>query len=175
MLDNWLNLADIPAEGREFSFETEEKWQSFAASFDLQFQIITPLALQLAIYPQKKGFWLKGVIQGKVEFPCDRCLEAALIAIEESFEIFEEKEPEEVEGMGESLLRFVDDHYELNVFQLIWEQFLLALPEKKLCQENCQGLCPKCGANLNLSPCSCDLEQGDPRLQIFRQIKIKSK
>ncbi|KUJ96115.1 MAG: hypothetical protein PWR24_1237 [Desulfonauticus sp.] len=175
MLEGWLSLKDVPAEGREFSFETNENWQEFIAEFNLKFKILIPLKLDLTVLPQKKGFWLKGVIQGKVEFACDRCLEPAIISFKEYFEFFEEKEPAEPENMGESLLRFIDSHYELNIFQLIWEQFLLSLPDKKLCQEECKGLCPKCGTNLNLASCNCEKTTGDPRLSIFRQLKLKSK
>ncbi len=175
MVEGWLKLTNIPAEGREFSFETTPEWIKFVSKFHLEFKLKSPLVMVLTIFPQKKGFLIQGTLQGYALFPCDRCLEPAKIEIKSSFDFFEEFEPQEIELLGERLLRYVDDHFELNVFQVLWEQFLLALPEKKLCQKNCKGLCPKCGQNLNQGECSCEQDNGDPRLSIFRQLKINSK
>ena len=36
------------------------------------------------------------------------------------------------------------------------EQVLLSLPSRTLCKEDCKGLCPRCGQNLNLAPCNCN-------------------
>ena len=45
----------------------------------------------------------------------------------------------------------------------IREQVLLALPGRTLCREDCQGLCPHCGANRNSTPCQCEESHTDPR------------
>jgi uncharacterized protein len=52
---------------------------------------------------------------------------------------------------------------------------LLALPMKKLCSENCKGLCPKCGKNLNDGPCECRDEKIDPRWEPLQKLKTKNK
>ena len=41
---------------------------------------------------------------------------------------------------------------------------------KRLCDENCKGLCERCGANLNKAPCSCVTEKIDPRLAVLKQL-----
>ena len=43
------------------------------------------------------------------------------------------------------------------------EQVLLSLPAKTLCREDCKGLCPRCGRDLNSEPCACDTAPADPR------------
>ena len=55
-----------------------------------------------------------------------------------------------------------DDQIDLN--ELLREQFYLALPMKPLCREDCAGLCPQCGTNLNTGTCQCTTEWEDPRL-----------
>ena len=50
------------------------------------------------------------------------------------------------------------------------EELLLVLPAKTLCREDCRGLCPKCGKNLNLGDCDCEKSQGDPRLAILKTL-----
>jgi uncharacterized protein len=39
-----------------------------------------------------------------------------------------------------------------------------------LCREDCKGICPQCGKNLNLGPCDCKVENVDPRLEILKQL-----
>ncbi len=64
------------------------------------------------------------------------------------------------------------DGEEVDVSPLIREQLLLALPTRPLCQEGCRGLCPQCGANLNLNSCDCSAAKFDPRLEALRSLKI---
>ncbi len=59
----------------------------------------------------------------------------------------------------------------MDLSPLIREQVLLALPTRPLCQEDCRGLCPHCGINLNRSACGCRVETVDPRLEALRSLK----
>jgi len=47
--------------------------------------------------------------------------------------------------------------------ELVREQILLALPSRRLCREECKGLCPTCGADLNAGRCACEQREVDPR------------
>ena len=62
-----------------------------------------------------------------------------------------------------------DDQIDLN--EVLREQFYLALPMKPLCREDCAGLCPKCGTNRNTGTCSCATGFEDPRLAPLRGLK----
>ncbi|HYU46996.1 MAG TPA: DUF177 domain-containing protein, partial [Terriglobales bacterium] len=53
------------------------------------------------------------------------------------------------------------------------EQVLLALPLKMVCREDCKGLCPHCGKNLNESQCSCAERLDDPRWAALKEIRDK--
>ena len=53
---------------------------------------------------------------------------------------------------------------QIDLSQLMDEQFYLALPMKPLCREHCKGLCPSCGTNLNEAACDCQVRWEDPRL-----------
>ncbi len=77
----------------------------------------------------------------------------------------EERELEE-EDLAVSFYR--DDKIDLN--QMIWEQVYLALPMKPLCKDDCRGLCPQCGTNLNLSQCNCERDFVDPRLAALKSL-----
>lgn len=55
-----------------------------------------------------------------------------------------------------------------NVDELIREDVLLSLPAKILCREDCKGICPMCGCNLNEKQCDCKMPV-DPRLEALKQ------
>ena len=60
----------------------------------------------------------------------------------------------------------------IDLGQLMMEQFQLALPMKPLCREDCKGLCPNCGMNLNTGTCDCNVKWEDPRLAALKAIKL---
>ncbi|MDR2503813.1 MAG: DUF177 domain-containing protein [Deltaproteobacteria bacterium] len=61
---------------------------------------------------------------------------------------------------------------EINPGHLAWEEFAQSLPQLPLCREDCAGLCPGCGHNLNHGPCACAREEDDPRLEKLRGLKL---
>lgn len=194
MHELWLPLKDIPAEGREFSFSDQAIWQEPCEEFRLNCSVREPLQAVLQVLPQKDGFLLRGRISGEVALSCDRCAEDAVVTVDQRFDEFEvlseeqeaapprqQKngkkggESQEEQGPEEEdspLLRHEKAGVELNVGALFWEQFLLALPVKPLCHEACQGLCDKCGQNLNLGDCGCPEDEGDPRMSPLRNMRL---
>ncbi|EFL52907.1 protein of unknown function DUF177 [Solidesulfovibrio fructosivorans JJ]] len=175
MSELWLDITDIPATGREFSFSDQAIWTGPIAEFDLPHRLDAPgtgLAATFSVLPQTRGALVRGRLSGKVVSPCDRCAEDTMLDIAIDFEQFEELPAEGEESLEPGLVRRRGKVLELDVASLLWEQFLLAMPVKPLCDENCPGLCPRCGASLKDGPCSCSTEEGDPRLAVLRQLKV---
>lgn len=102
--------------------------------------------------------------------PCDRCLEDVrhTLNIKMNKEIdMNESDEKRIESMDE--LCFIKDS-ELDVERLIYNEILVHLPMKVLCNENCKGICNRCGANLNSQTCDCDTTELDPRMSKIRDI-----
>ena len=59
----------------------------------------------------------------------------------------------------------------LDLQPLVRDALLLELPLAPLCREDCKGLCPNCGADLNDGPCSCDRTLADPRWAALEPLK----
>lgn len=57
--------------------------------------------------------------------------------------------------------------------QLFIEELMMEFPTRELCDENCKGLCPKCGKNLNDGDCGCVKKEIDPRLAILQKLLEK--
>ena len=96
--------------------------------------------------------------------PCDRCLNDVKVELELAPERYVvpvsdlDPEDEEIDDLS-----FMED-YQLNVETLLYNEIMENWPAKILCREDCKGLCPVCGRNLNEGECGCDRFVPDPRL-----------
>ncbi|HPT85185.1 MAG TPA: DUF177 domain-containing protein [Bacillota bacterium] len=73
----------------------------------------------------------------------------------------------QVEGAEDADDYLILEGEALDLAPLATEEVYLGLPMRELCSEDCRGLCPKCGKNLNEGPCSCPEREPDPRLAIL--------
>lgn len=62
------------------------------------------------------------------------------------------------------------DNYQLPLDELVEEDLILDQPSKRLCKEDCRGLCPTCGKDQNVGPCGCAQKTVDPRLAALQQL-----
>jgi uncharacterized protein len=133
------------------------------------YRIVAPVHLDFELHKDKDKFRLVGKAQTELELLCSRCLEPFRMPVDSSFDLRflpatemaadDEREVQE-EDLETSYYR--DDQIDLN--ELLREQFYLALPMKPLCREDCKGLCAQCGTNLNTGTCACAARWEDPRL-----------
>ena len=116
--------------------------------------------------------YIRTQLQTKVDLTCDRCLEAFQQQLSELVEI--------ILTMNKSLMDGdVDDMYlidptttEVDVKESVRQAMLTALPVKRLCKEECRGLCPACGINRNNDQCACKIEKIDPRWEALKKLKF---
>ena len=111
---------------------------------------------------------VKGKVKGAVEVECDRCLQELELPIDPEFDLEYVTEGEynrlhAAELLEEDLNLSVFDGEVIDIDEIVREQALLAVPSQVLCNENCKGLCEKCGANRNLVDCGCETKAMDPR------------
>lgn len=111
---------------------------------------------------------LRAAYQGDFEILCARCVEPVPLPLSGEFDLL--FRPEDVDANpGERAI--TPDETEIGYYQesglsledVVREQVLLSLPGRTLCKEDCKGLCPRCGQNLNLATCSCGDAPADPR------------
>jgi uncharacterized protein len=129
-----------------------------------------PMTVHLAgeVRPHGDVLSINGRCDAEGPLTCSRCLEPVPWTVAEDYS-FEYRMPasaplEAESGLEEDDLDVAFLHgEELDLVELAAEQVLLAMPMRILCQENCAGLCPRCGANLNqIDDCGCKPEV-DPR------------
>ena len=161
----------------ETAFARQYEPSAFADQ-DEDYRVVSPVALAFTIHKDHDRFRLVGTLAATLELRCSRCLEPFALPVNAAFDLRYHPEGKaapdaDVEDgeLGEddaSATYYRDD--EIDLGDLIREQFYLALPMKPLCRDDCKGLCPHCGTNLNTSTCQCRTEWEDPRLAGLRAL-----
>ena len=168
-----LNLAKIRTALERF--EKTYAPQAVAAEGDI-FAIVAPADLAFDIHKDKDLFRLAGRVITTLELSCSRCLEPFTLPVDAVFDLrYQPRATNTGEGEREveedDLTTAFYDNDEIDLGQLMREQFYLSLPMKPLCREDCRGLCPQCGTNLNRATCGCTPAWEDPRLAALRGLK----
>jgi uncharacterized protein len=139
------------------------------------YEFAEPLDVEIAFSRSLNDLFFDGRVRGLATAFCARCLATFQADVDKEFSLVLRPETRltgEHELKGSDLAESFYSGPEVDVTRLVYEQVLLALPTRPLCDEKCLGLCPQCGANRNLTDCSCTVETGDPRLAVLRGLKI---
>ena len=108
---------------------------------------------------------LRAIVGYRFDGQCDRCLDPfsreGTLPIEHVLVTSAEDED------SDELVVLED--FQLDLDELVETDLWLELPSKSLCREDCRGLCPQCGKNLNEGLCGCGKKDIDPRLEALKQ------
>lgn len=148
---------DIPFEPIEFMGEC--------------FTFEKPLHISGAVTNNSKSLEMKAEVSGEMGTNCARCRES--ITAEVNFAIDEVIMQSDGE-ISENEDVIVIDGEEIDIDEIILNNFLMNVSGKYLCGEDCKGLCTKCGANLNKGTCSCSTDEIDPRWAKLAEIMNNS-
>lgn len=172
MFELWIPIGDIPADGREFTFTDQAPWHEAWKEFSLSVTPGKDLKTEATILLQPEdGALIRGTLKGSVNVTCDRCATPYEFDFDINFDAFAQLPTEDVDE--EPRVRKENNELQLNIGAVLWEEFALALPVKPLCSNECKGVCSGCGKDLNSQECECEREEGDERLAVFRNLKIK--
>ena len=103
----------------------------------------------------------------RMHYLCDRCLSDEYRDNKMSFEHILLNDPNAAGASDDYILT---EGNSLDLDELVVSDILLELPTKLLCKDDCKGLCPSCGKNLNVGGCDCETKTVDPRLEVLRQL-----
>lgn len=137
------------------------------------FRFSTPLN----VYGQAEWFTSGEVLvsvtlRGRKAQECRRCLEPVMVSLEEELSLLFVPPGEDRGDGGEDFPRILSrDAKELELAPVIREELILSDRPYVLCREDCRGICPICGLNLNEESCQCSTEELDPRWDALRALK----
>jgi len=174
-----ISVDEIPQTPKEidFSESVEELNQIYSRESSRDFGFPPALDVHLVYYRLGPEIIFSGRMRGQLTGHCGRCLAEYGFALDKRFDFMLTPAAKKSAHGAEELHR--DDlalsYYssdEIDMAPLIAEQVMLALPTRPLCGEHCRGLCGSCGANLNTDICNCSNQGGDPRMALFRTLKV---
>jgi uncharacterized protein len=179
----WSCIVELPPR-RESEVVIEKNWRiDIPEGVEFEGQCFS---LPQGLFVETEVRWLEESLlsarlslSASVEGKCARCLADASLAISDDLMYLYYLRGLE---LGKDTGLQSDDGYmpvevdywgrTLDLSDQVWESLLILLPLKLLCREECAGLCPHCGADLNDGPCSCTPQESDPRFEILREFSV---
>lgn len=128
------------------------------------------------VHKEGRGYLFAGDLNAVATLLCSRCLESFTLPLDTHFDLTytAESRPStagESRVDDESVTEVPFDGARIDLGALVDEQVNLALPLKPLCRQDCRGLCPHCGTNLNGQTCGCtETVVADPRLTALKKL-----
>ncbi|MBO5363911.1 MAG: DUF177 domain-containing protein [Clostridia bacterium] len=162
----WNLLPILNCDGKRMPIDVSLELEAGDAD---DFRILGEVALKGEIVNVGGSLELTAQGLAKLEQTCDRCTER--FTTELVFPLKERmKKVDALDGEQEDPDLLLIEGGSIDLAELVYSSLYLNLPSKALCSENCKGLCPVCGKNLNLGECSCDDRPTDPRFDILDQL-----
>ena len=138
-----------------------------------EFKFDDGLTVDGKITNNSKSLLFTAVVSGSVTVHCARCTEEIKQPVKFKVSEYLVRE-EQDENMGDDDDAVVFSGEKIDIDDIIINNFLLNASGKYLCREDCRGLCPKCGKNLNLGDCGCPDDEIDPRWAALAEIMKNS-
>ena len=135
------------------------------------FRIVSPVRLKGEL--RNFGGTLELDLKGEAELVlvCDRCAEEYERTVEFGIEErFKEQGASDEDTENPDVIYFSGDAIGLD--EHVYSNLVVSLPGKHLCGEDCKGICPECGKNLNNGSCDCSRDVTDPRFDILDSLNL---
>ncbi|MGL5245207.1 MAG: YceD family protein [Sarcina sp.] len=129
------------------------------------FRVLNPLEFKGEILSYDDIIIIKGKVTGKIQMECSRCLKHFSYNVHNDID---EKFTNNSNQEEDSIILVEGD--ELDITEIIVNNVISTLPIKKLCDENCRGLCQECGTDLNVHICNCNTQDVDIRLAKLKDL-----
>lgn len=160
-----IETASLEGAGKKFahSYPPEE-----LALADDRVRLIGPVEISGRVKADGDKLAVVGQVETRIQVECDRCLRPIDVPVKAEFDLeyvttktYESLQAAELSE--EDLELSVYDGEVIDIDELAREQLLLATPSQLLCDSECKGFCPVCGADRNFQKCDCHDTEIDPR------------
>lgn len=181
-----VRLDEIKEEG--LTLEFTEEYTEFPTLVDLveagEARFPLPLQIRLRIFRIDEMVEAEGELETAIGLSCSRCLTDFEFPVSSRFSLtftrelpaVEDGEGEEgVEVSAEDMGLILFEGEEIDLRDGIQEQVVMALPFRPLCQPECKGLCPVCGADRNVTDCGCESPDFNLKFAALKDFKVKKK
>jgi uncharacterized protein len=120
----------------------------------LDFALAEPVRVTGRLQPAGEGrFYWHAKLAARVTETCRRCLEPVQVTVEADVTALFTQDPDALDDPDSYPLP--SDATVIDVTPAVREELILAVPQYVVCRDDCRGLCPSCGHDLNAGPCGC--------------------
>jgi uncharacterized protein len=161
-----INISNLSEGIHEYVFEAEPS----KIGMDERFSKMVKLKVRLD--KSSRQILLQADISAEGAFVCDRCLDDFVWQIDRKYSMvyiqgdrstLDLKKEEEIQALS------ADTNY-IDLDDDVRQYILLAIPQKLLCKEDCEGICPTCGVNRNSEECTCNVQVPDSRWDTLKKL-----
>ncbi len=170
-----VRFDEISAEGTSLTI-TDEAWFP-----DQELERRGKVSAAVLLKRDGQRVFVDGTLSATVILACDRCLELFEKTLGDDFQVefeFTGSAPSisgEHEIDADEMDTIFIEEAAIDIFQLLRQQVFLALPERLLCADECQGLCRACGANHNKEACRCGAKENVSPFSVLAGLKTIKK
>ncbi len=168
-----ISLVRMPPDGLRF----EHKYAAGELdASDYEFELVEPPNVTGRVDRAGIEMRVRGEIRTTFTALCDRCLTDVPFSLVIPFDLLYAPEDPGAGRSGETEIQHreldvsIYENDQIDLDALVLEQIELSLPSRVLCRDDCRGLCPECGVDLNLEQCDCQ-KPVDPRWQALADLK----
>lgn len=158
-----LNISDLLKKKVELLTFYIEYDNEYISRDDFGLKLKSPIRISGSATNENGIVNLKGNINTTTELQCSRCLENFNCNIDVAFDENFSKFPKD-----EDFYIFYKDTIDLK--EMVIDYLILNMPLKLLCSEECKGLCPVCGINLNRYQCNCSKDNIDSKFAVLKDL-----
>lgn len=169
-----IEIDSIPEGSSQFDLvedasELEVAEDSGIASFE------SPVRLEVDAVRSSSEIVLRGNVGVEVTFDCARCLKPYRTRLEAGLDVLclfgEKAASADADGCREGVIEIPPNSRYIDISDEVRSELMVHLPVKPLCDEDCRGLCPTCGVDLNETTCSCKSDEHDGRWDALKKLK----
>lgn len=174
-----LKIEDILDEGLDLKWEeSRDSIMAYVGHLSrIDFEFESPLRGKARAWKTGQSIVIQGSIQTVLRLHCVRCLKEFSSPISSTFDLTllptkEDSSEDEIELKEDDMESGFFEGGEIRLSELACEQVFLDMPTQPLCQEECKGLCPVCGRDLNLDPCACQRDERESGFAALKKLKL---
>ena len=143
---------------------------------DERFQFPQSISFVVSVVRSLETYNVKGGIECLIHGECGRCLAPTNMTVKANLQILvqrREAADEELEAVKDEEMDILDPGAkQMDLKEHVRDEVILELPQQLYCREDCKGMCPTCGQDLNVSTCSCTGETVDTRWAALSNIRF---
>ena len=174
-----VDTGAVSKDGLAISEEMSADWLDNIPEFQKgsETKVDGPVRINGRVTKEADNFRVKGNVEFGLVTNCTRCGAETAKSFKGDFDLmFIEGKPEnlsaELELSSEDADNLYFDGPDLDLNPVFKQEVAVLVPVQILCRKDCKGLCGSCGADLNEGECTCEKDEGDPRLAVLRNLKI---